>query len=548
MTKNKTVAGASSPCAKTRDDRTSNPQSAALAFAQGLEAPATTLRCRAALLLAGVLGIVTFARANDEIPGRPQTRPIAITNAIIHTVSGETWNGGGVVVFDHGKITAVGKAELTADMQVIDAAGKHVYPGLFDSMTNLGLTEIDAVRSTVDQAEAGTVNPNVRAEVAVNPDSELIPVTRSGGVLLTLTSPEGGLISGQSAVLQLDGWTTEDLCLRGGIAMHVNWPNMSPVRSRREGRSDQDQMKARDDALKQLRQVFEDARAYKRAKDAAKSDDVSAALFSLLCTKDLTTETFVNIPGAQPTKALSSNADQWDFQTTAASGEATSQWWKTWAAASALQPTTQPLFDARWESMLPVLAGKVPLVVQANDALQIQSAVAFCKTEKLKLIIAGGYDAPLCAQLLKDNNVPVIVTGIHRLPQRRGDDYDAPYTLPERLKEAGVKFAIAGNRWTANVRNLPYQAATAAAYGLTQDDALRAITLTPAEILGVADRVGSIEVGKDATLIITDGNVLDTPTHVEQAFVQGRAVDLNDRQKALAAKYRSKYRKRDTQP
>jgi imidazolonepropionase-like amidohydrolase len=162
----------------------------------------------------------------------------------------------------------------------------------------------------------------------------------------------------------------------------------------------------------------------------------------------------------------------------------------------------------------------------------------------VKLIIFGGYDAERCAALLKEHQVPVIIAGVYRLPRRRGDDYDAPYTLAERLRKAGVRFCISGSGGmfrAANVRNLPYHAATAAAYGLPRDEALRAITLSPAEILGVADRVGSLEVGKDATLIVTDGDPLETATHVEAAFIQGRLVDLSDRHKNLWKKYRQKY-------
>jgi imidazolonepropionase-like amidohydrolase len=200
-------------------------------------------------------------------------------------------------------------------------------------------------------------------------------------------------------------------------------------------------------------------------------------------------------------------------------------------------------FDARWEAMIPLLEGKIPLIVEANDQSQIQSAVAFAAKEKLKLIIVGGYDAVLCADLLKKYDVPVILDGVQRLPTRRGDDYDAPFTLPARLKEAGIRFCIAADRRSSMVRNLPYHAATAAAFGLSPDDALRAITLWPAQILGVADRVGSIESGKDATLIVCDGDILETPTQVERAFIQGREIDLSSKHKKLWEKYREKYKR-----
>jgi imidazolonepropionase-like amidohydrolase len=199
--------------------------------------------------------------------------------------------------------------------------------------------------------------------------------------------------------------------------------------------------------------------------------------------------------------------------------------------------------DVRWEAMLPVLEGHMPLIVSADEIQQIQSAVAFADREKVRVILHGGYDAPHCAELLRKHDIPVIVGGVYRLPRRRWDAYDAAYTLPERLRQAEIRYCISGteDRGASNVRNLPYHAATAAAYGLPRDEALKAITLYPAQILGVADRVGSLEVGKDATLIVTSGDPLETATQVRAAYVQGRAVVLNDRHKALYRKYRAKY-------
>jgi imidazolonepropionase-like amidohydrolase len=199
--------------------------------------------------------------------------------------------------------------------------------------------------------------------------------------------------------------------------------------------------------------------------------------------------------------------------------------------------------DARWEALIPVLTGKLPVIIQANEIQQIQAAVAFASERKLKMILFGGYDAPRCAMLLKKHQVPVIVGGVYRLPQRRHDAYDDAYTLPERLRQAGIKFCISsyGRFGAANVRNLPYHAAIAAGFGLPEDEAIRAITLSPAEILGVSQRVGSLQVGKDATLIITTGSPLETTTQVEGAFIQGKRVQLNDRHKRLWRKYQQKY-------
>jgi imidazolonepropionase-like amidohydrolase len=200
--------------------------------------------------------------------------------------------------------------------------------------------------------------------------------------------------------------------------------------------------------------------------------------------------------------------------------------------------------DLKLEALLPVLKGDVPLIVRADALPTIQSAVAFAADQKVRIVIFGGYDAPLCAELLKKHDVPVIISAVYRLPRRQDDPFDAAYSLPSRLKEAGVRFCISGSdsSRTSNVRNLPYHAATAVAYGLPEDDALRAITLSPAEILGVSDQVGSLEAGKDATLIVTTGDPLDTFTAVSAAWIQGRAVDLSTRHTLLNEKYQEKYR------
>jgi len=191
--------------------------------------------------------------------------------------------------------------------------------------------------------------------------------------------------------------------------------------------------------------------------------------------------------------------------------------------------------------MLPVLQGKEPLLVEANEIQGIRAAVAFCEREKVKMILLGGYDAPDCADLLVKHNIPVIVGVVHRLPAREYEAYDTPFTVADRLRKAGVKFAIANGGGFWNERNLPYEAATCIAYGMPADEALKAITLYPAQILGVADRVGSLDKGKDATLFVSDGDILNVESHVERAWVQGRAVDLNDKQKVLYSKYKEKY-------
>lgn len=430
-------------------------------------------RLPTALTLAALATCTPVAFAAVPNPAPPQERAIALVGGTIHTVDGPVLPNG-TIVFSAGKITALGASVTVPDgAERIDVTGKHVYPSLIDASTNIGLTEIGSVRATNDANETGSINPNVKAQVAVNPESEIIPVTRSNGVLIVLSSPSGGVISGTSALLRLDGWTWEDLTHTAPVAMHLNWPRMRPVSAWWNQDSDETQLERRDTQLKAVRQAFADARAYMTAKKAG----------------------------------------------------------------------SQIEYDSRWEAMIPVLDGQIPVMVESDDIQQIQAVVAFAESEKIKIIIRGGYDAPLCADLLKKNNIPVIVDGIHRLPTRDDEAYDAPFTVPDRLRSAGVKFCITGGGGASNVRNLPYHAATAASFGLPRDEALKAITLYPAQILGVEDHLGSLAVGKDATLFIADGDILEIPTRVERAYIDGRTIDLTDKQKVLWEKYKEKYRR-----
>ena len=421
-----------------------------------------------------LIAFVHSAAAHPEVPGPPQKQPVALTNATIHPVSGPVVEKG-TLVFEGGKITALGKeATIPASAEVIDLAGKHVYPGLFDALTDLGLVEINSVRATLDVEETGQINPNTRAIVAVNPDSELIPVARSNGVLLALTAPSGRLIPGRSAVIQLDGWTWEDMAVLPDSGLHIEWPQPPRETRRRGPAAPAEGGPPPEEAAERLRKILSDARAYAAARNADSS-----------------------FPR-----------------------------------------------DARWESLQDVLAGKLPVIVHADEVRQITAAAAFAEQENLKLIIAGGYDAPLCAALLKKHGIPVIVGGVYRLPRRRGDEYDAAFSLPAKLQTAGIQYCISSQdrHGASSVRNLPYHAATAVAYGLSPEEALKAITLYPAQILGLADRVGSLEVGKHATLFVASGDPLDTPTQVEAAWIGGRKVDLNDRHKRLYRKYEEKYK------
>lgn len=385
----------------------------------------------------------------------------------------------GVLVFDKGKITAVGPdVPVPPDAEVIDIRGQHVYPGLIDANSIIGLTEIDSIRATRDFAEVGDVNPNVRAEVAVNPDSEIIAVTRANGVLVALAVPRGGVIAGQSAAIVLDGWTWESMTLKAPVGLHVYWPRMTPVRAFFVFVSEEEQRRRAEEALRKLKEAFREARAYWTAKKAE---------------------------GGHP-------------------------------------GTPYHDVDVRWEAMVPVLEGKLPVFVHADTLDQIQAAVAWAEAEKVRIVLVGGADAPMAADLLRQKDVPVITGPILELPTREWEPYDAAFTLPARLAQAGIRYCIGGDGGAWNERNLPYHAAMATAYGLPRDEALKAITISCARILGIDDRVGSLEVGKDATLLVATGDPLDIRTQVTRAFIQGRPVNLYNRHQRLYEKYREKYR------
>lgn len=412
--------------------------------------------------------------AHDQIPGQPQTRPIAIRNATIHCIDKPVLENG-TIVFDRGKIVAVGKkVKLPKNVLEIQAEGKHVYPGLIDSLTDLGLREILAVEETDDRREFGRENPNVRSWVAVNPDSELIPVARAGGVLVAMTAPSGPFIRGQSAVIQLDGWTVEEMMLSGPAGLFVDWSSVHPRDS-----NDSKRRQERERRLEEFDELLGAVRLYAKGRQSS--------------------EEFVT--------------------------------------------------NVRLESLLPLINREMPLIAHADLQSEIESAVTYAVSQNLDLIIYGGYDAERCSELLKQHRVPVIIASTYRLPLRRDDPYDHAYTLPSRLKRAGVAFSIggpglSGPGGSASARNLPYHAAVASAFGLSEEQAVEAITLSAAKILKLEDRIGSITPEKDATLIIADGNILETETNVVDAYIQGRKVDLGSRHKMLNEKYLKKYSSR----
>lgn len=428
----------------------------------------------------------------------PET--ILLTNATVHTVTGQVLSPGGVLI-DNGKIRAVsGPPYVAAQAHVdktIDLKGQHLYPGLIALNTSLGLVEIVAVRASSDEADTGEFIPDVRSWIAVNPDSELIPVARANGVTIVEPTPLGGLVAGQSGLVALDGWTSEKMAYKTPDALHVYWPdmNINPAPRRgggvgvgrgRGGRGGpgtvDDQARERRQKMKELDDYFNDARAYAQARAAAKTNGAPD-------------------PGLNPS----------------------------------------------WEAMLPYVRGQLPIMVHAEDSRQIKAAVKWAGTNRYKIIIAGGRDAWMAADVLAQAKVPVIYDSIYTMPARDFQSYDVQFKAPEILRQAGVKvvFSIgAGGREPSEdpsaVRNLPYAAALAVAFGLPPDEAIKGMTLYPAQILGVDDRLGSIETGKDATLFACDGDILDLRANVTHVWIAGHEVSLETRHTRLYEKYRDR--------
>lgn len=429
--------------------------------------------------------LLATAPAQDLVPkAAPQLQPVVLQNAVLHTVTGGVVLGG-TLWFHDGRIRGVlaaGEApQLPAGSQplVLDLQGKHVFPGMFAANSSLGLVELGMVRQTVDTDEVGELSPEALALVAVNPDSVALPVARSNGVLAAAVFPVGGLLPGRVSVVQLDGWTNADLAVRADAGPVVAWPAQSSGGER--GR-----------------------RGPRGAAAAADAPDGNA------------------------TRKARERID--------AAFAAARAWLDAFTADATLP------IDIRHQALVPALRREAPVFLLADDLEQIESAVLWAHTRQLRLVIVGGREADAAATLLREHDVPVVLSGVHRLPRRDDSAYDEPFTLPKRLADLGVRFCIASGGDFSNERNLPYHAATAAAFGLDRERAFAAISHDAATICGVGDRLGSLAVGKDATLFVADGHPFDLPTKIELAFVQGRQIDLRNKQTELAKKYRERYR------
>jgi imidazolonepropionase-like amidohydrolase len=422
-----------------------------------------------------------FLAALSASPAAAAEAPLVITGARVVTVSGPVLEKGTVVIAE-GKIVAVGAAAtIPPGARVIDGSGQTLYPGLIDGLTTLGLVEISSVAGSVDTEEIRELNAEARAWVAVNPHSEAIPVARANGVTAALSAPT----SGQSAFIRLTGTSADELVLKAPVALHLSYPS---------GRPPVDPTRLPEEPE---RKNFEE-----RQKEKKKNQE-----------KEL--------------RKLAHLLD--DAKAYAAALEATGK-----GAAEAPKP------DLPREALAPFARGEAPVILRADQEEAIRGAVAFAREKGLKLIVSGGLEAWRCTDVLKANDVAVLLN-VLRLPGRRSDAYDAAYTGPLKLHEAGVRFAIVSDD-TSFSRNLPYEAAMARAYGLPPATALRAITLSPAEIFGVGGRLGSIEAGKDATLFLASGDIMDHRTQVLRVFIDGKEQSLETRHTRLYEEFKNRGR------
>jgi imidazolonepropionase-like amidohydrolase len=414
----------------------------------------------------------------------PATTSYAIKGGKVFTLAGPAIENGTVLIRD-GKIAAVGAGiAIPSDAQVIDANGLEDYPGMFDPVTQIGLNEVSAVSATVDVSELGDYNPELIAATAVNPASAHIPITRASGITEVIAAPgtsgfdlqSGGLIEGQASAFNLAGWTMDEMQINRSVAMVINWPSI--------------QTRTFDFATFSIKE--------KPYADVKKEYDKS-----------------VNTLGDWMDRARH--------------------------YAQAKEKGSPALYerDLKLEALVPVVERKLPVLVIADEARDIRNAVDFCTKQNLRMILGSGAEAWKVKELLKEKKIPVVLGPTNRLPEQEDTPYDKPYTEPSELFAAGIPIAFS-SFGTAFSRRLPQYAGTAVAYGLPHDEALKAVMLNAAQIFGLADQLGTLEPGKLANVIVTNGDPLELQTQVRFLFIKGKLTSTDNKHRELYEQYRKR--------
>ncbi|WP_375251820.1 amidohydrolase family protein [Dokdonia donghaensis] len=419
-------------------------------------------------LLVAVVFLLGATTNAQQTPAPAQATAYTITGATAHVGDGTVIDNA-TIVFENGKISTIQSGGSATKGTVINATGKHVYPGFIATNTTLGLVEVGAVRQSNDDDEIGEMIPHVRGIIAYNAESKVVESMRPNGVLMAQIRPVGGTISGASSVVQLDAWNWEDAAYKTDEGIFMDWP-----RTMRRGRwwlgeePGYKPNKSYKEDINKIKVFFNNSRAYSKAKGTK------------------------NLP-----------------------------------------------FDA----MKNVFNGTQKVYISANDQKQILDVIAFAKEMQLtNIVLVGGYQSYKVAEELAKANIPVILQRVQGLPSMEDHDYDLPYKLPKLLTDAGVTVALGYDAEYWQVRNLPFYAGQVTQFGLSDEDALKMITLNPAKIMGIASTTGTLAPGKDATLFISDGNALDMRgNNLSRAFIQGRDISLESHQTKLAKRYAEKY-------
>lgn len=435
------------------------------------------------LLTSGLISLLIVSWSFAQSDGSQQnvigkTGTFAIKGARIVTVSGAVIENGTIVIRD-GKIADVGaNVSAPAGAEIIDGKGLSVYPGMIDAGTSLGLAEITlSADPTVDVAELGDINANARAIVGINPHSSHVNVTRVNGITTVLAAPTGGVVAGESAVINLWGATQSDMAVVPMHSLVINFPRVTTFQGFGGPQIEfSEAVRQRDRRLETLRQAFKDALEYGRIKDAAAKD--------------------ATLP--------------------------------------------KPAINTRMEAMIPYVRGEKTILFTAERERDIRAVAKFVEENKLKGMIAGGQEAWKAADVLNKNNIAVVYSNIYDLPVREDDAYDFLFEAPSKMQQAGIKFCISTGNNGAEVRDLPYHAGIASAFGLPKEEALKAVTLYPAQILGIADRLGSIETGKIANIVVTDGDMLEPRTNIKYLFINGRLLPLTSRHTELFERFKDR--------